>query len=225
MSQLHIDALSADYSTLIFDLDGTLLDSMNAWCELDRTFLAKRGFSVTDDYSEAVKHMCFSEAAEYTAARYGLDETPEEIMSCWNDMIKDAYACSIRLKPGAGDFLRAASQLGFRIAAATALSHELAVSALRSNGVFELFNAIASLDDVGGKTNKSDPAVYLLAAERAGAADAEECIVFEDISSGIQGAKSGGFPVCCVYDSANRDEWEFLQNVSNFFIIDWEKCH
>ena len=86
---------------VIFDLDGTLLDSMRVWEKVDKDFLAENGIAVTSDYTEAVKQMHFEESALYTKNRYSLAITTEQIKNRWIEMVKEEYARNIKLKAGA----------------------------------------------------------------------------------------------------------------------------
>lgn len=106
----------------IFDLDGTLLDSMKIWEQIDIDFLTRRGVVPTPDYTTAVTSMDSRSAAEYTIRRYGFRDTPEMLMAEWTQMCREAYCRTVPLKPGAGELVKALFSRGIRIAAATALS-------------------------------------------------------------------------------------------------------
>ena len=90
----------------IFDLDGTLLDSMGVWDQVDVDFLAKRGIEVPDDYMQKVAAMQFRQIAEYTIARFGLSDTPEALMEEWDHMARVMYATVVEAKPYARDEAR-----------------------------------------------------------------------------------------------------------------------
>ena len=85
----------------IFDLDGTLLDSMDVWNEIDRIFLSRRGISVPEDYLQVVAPMGFRRAAEYTVERFGLPESVDALIEEWDALAIEAYQTRVRLKPGA----------------------------------------------------------------------------------------------------------------------------
>ena len=89
----------------IFDIDGTLADSMGIWGDIDRAFLEKRSIAMPDDYIDALNSMSFSQAAEYTIKRFSLDESPEAIMNEWKAMSEYAYAHTIKLKEGVLEFV------------------------------------------------------------------------------------------------------------------------
>ena len=102
---------------VIFDLDGTLLDSMWVWNKVDEDFLAENGIAVTSDYTEAVKQMHFNEAALYTKNRYNLPQSTQQIKDRWIEMVEKEYAeeiwniqpCPVAVKSGSGDLIEDAA--------------------------------------------------------------------------------------------------------------------
>ena len=181
----------------IFDLDGTLLDSMWVWAEIDRRFLSKRGFAVPPDYLAAVNGLDFIQAARYTVDRFGLDETPETLVAEWSETARAAYAQEIGLKPFAADYLRALHSRGVKLGIATSAAPELYVPALTRGGVFDLFSAATLTKEVS--RGKAFPDIYIETAARLNLSPAE-CAVFEDISIGVRSAKAGGFLAVGVFD-------------------------
>ena len=105
------------YKGAIFDLDGTLLDSMRVWDDIDIAFLKKRGLEVPPDYQEAITPLGFLEAARYTIRRFGFPETPEELIQEWHQMAVDAYTYEVELKDGAAEYLRYLKEKGIRLVA------------------------------------------------------------------------------------------------------------
>lgn len=204
-----------DFKAAVFDLDGTLLDSMGLWAQIDAEFLAKRGIEATEDYIQAVTPLGFGEAAEYTIARYGLEESSADMIAEWNQMSRDAYRYRVEMKPDARKYLFSLKESGVKLGVATALAPDLFKPALENNGVLQLFDAFASLGEV--KRGKGFPDIYLLASHRLGVAPAQ-CMVFEDISAGIAGAKAGGFRTCGVYDPYSAYEWAEIKGMADMCI-------
>ena len=202
----------------IFDLDGTLLDSMGVWTQLDIDFLGKRGIPVPEDYLAAVTPMGFSQAAQYTIERFALNETPEALIAEWNAMAIEAYRTSVFLKPGAAEYLQALKGHGVKLAVATASHAELYVPALEHNGVLALFDAFTTLSEVS--RGKGFPDIYLKAAQKLGLSPAE-CVVFEDIYAGILGAKAGGFCTAGVYDASSESEQNAIRQAADFYLKDF----
>lgn len=202
----------------IFDLDGTLLDSMGVWEQIDIRFLQKRHLRATTDYVQAVTPMGFHEAAAYTIARFGLEESADAVIAEWTEMVRSAYAQEIALKPHAKEYLRRLKQQGVKLGIATALTPDLYEAALGRNGVLSFFSAFSHLAEV--RHGKGRPDVYLLAAERL-SVEPRDCVVFEDIADGIRGAKAGGFRTCGVYDRYSEYEADRLRSLADRYITDF----
>ena len=120
----------------IFDLDGTLLDSMGVWDQVDIDFLAKRGIEVPADYMGKVAAMQFRQIAEYTIARFGLPDTPEALMQEWDDMARVAYSTVVEAKPHAVEYLSYLKRSGAKLAVATSLPPALREPAMKHVGIF-----------------------------------------------------------------------------------------
>lgn len=193
----------AQIAGAIFDLDGTLLDSMWVWQEVDRRFLARRGIAVPDDYMAAVNALEFSAAARYTIDRFALDETPQHLMDEWMELSRQAYAAEVALKPHAGDYLRTLARRGVPLGVATSAAPELFIPALRRCGVYGLFAAFTTTREVG--RGKQFPDVYLETAKKLGL-PASRCAVFEDTLLGIRGAKRGGFLTVGILEPCSAHE-------------------
>lgn len=163
-------------------LDGTLLDSMGVWDQVDIDFLSKRGIDVPDDYMTKVAAMQFRQIAEYTIARFSLTDTPEELMDEWDHMTRVMYATVVEAKPYAREYLAQLKESGAKLAVATSLPPMLREPAMKHVGIFDYFDEVVSVDDAGD-VGKDQPDVYLLAASRLGV-EPEECTVFEDLLIG-----------------------------------------
>ncbi len=178
------------YTGAIFDLDGTVLDSLGVWHHVNERFFAARGLAIPEDYTRTIAGMSFSETAAYTVDLCGTGESLEAVEAEWLAMAADEYACDVQPVPGAREFLRRLKRAGVRLAAATANRLPLIEPALERLGLIELFDAILTTGDLGDK-NKSDGALFRLAADRLGIAP-EACVVFEDTLEGIRGARAAG---------------------------------
>lgn len=207
----------------IFDLDGTLLDSMHVWDAVDRIFLERRGLAVPEDYGRSIAHLGFRETAEYTIHRFSLPDSPEAVMDEWLSLCREAYATNVPLKPGAGEYLRRLKACGVRLVVATASREELFVPALQRTGVYALFDAFVTVEEVA--RGKGFPDIYWRAAEKLGLPPGH-CIVFEDILEGVRGAKAGGFFTVGVADEASAPEQETIRMTADDWIADYfaEPC-
>lgn len=203
----------------IFDLDGTLLDSMGLWEQIDVDFLMKRGFEVPIDYIDAICSRSFPEAAEYTILRFGFPDSVSDLLREWNDMAAYAYGNTVPLKPGAREYLMAIKERGIKLGVATSLPAALYEPALRNNGILELFDVICSTDEV--EHGKTRPDVFLLAARKLGVAPAD-CIVFEDIPDAIKSAKEAGMTVYGVLDESSKEHWAHIKETADSVIVDFK---
>ncbi len=205
----------------IFDLDGTLLDSMGVWEDIDRAFLGKRGIPVPPDYMDQVAALSFPAAAVYTIERFGLKESPEALMQEWSDMARDAYAHRVPLKAGAREYLSELKQRGVKLAVATASSEELFIPALKRGGVYDLFDAFTTLKEVA--RGKGFPDIYEKAAEKLGL-EPSACAVFEDLAAGIAGAKAGGFFAVGVYDKHAASDQDTIIQMADAYLVSLEEA-
>ncbi len=174
----------------IFDLDGTVLDSLWVWRRVDERFFGARGLSVPEDYTRAIAGMSFTETAAYTVRACGLRDSVQAVEAEWLALAADEYARDVGLVHGARDYLRQLRRDGVKLAAATANRLGLIGPALDRLGLTELFDAVLTTGDIGDR-NKSDGALFKLAASRLGLAP-EDCAVFEDALEGVKGARAAG---------------------------------
>ncbi len=199
----------------VFDLDGTLFDSMWLWKKIDYDYLAKRGVQVPDDYMKCINHMSVIDTALYSIERFNLKDTPEQLISEWLEMAKKAYCEQILLKPYALEFLQMLKQKNIHMSVATSLSLELALPALKRNGILEFFDNVVNSEQV--KRGKGFPDIYLKAINHT-QFEPSECVVFEDILQGVKGAKAGGFYVVGVYDKESEQDHNQMKEIANMFI-------
>lgn len=203
----------------IFDLDGTLLDSMYVWKRVDEIFFENLGMEVPADYGPAIAGKSYRESAEYTIARFGLKESWEEIVRGWTELAHREYAENVGLKRGAREYLNALRRGGVKISVATALPEYLYRPCLEHLGILDWFDALCSTDETGGR-GKARGEVFLLAAERMGVAP-ERCVVFEDVLEGVRGARCAGMGTCCVLDEASRHAHPEIERIADRMIADF----
>lgn len=200
----------------IFDLDGTLLDSLGVWGEIDERFLAKRGITeVPPDYVADIGTMEFRGAAEYTIARFGLPDSPEAVMKEWTDMAVGAYSTELKLKPKAAGVLNELKARGIKLAVATSSTIDMCVPALKNNGVLHLFDTVVTTREIG--KGKAFPDVYIAAAQRLGL-PIENCAVFEDMLRTVTTAKNAGFYTIGVYDQHALSDAQAIKATADDYV-------
>ena len=187
----------------LFDMDGTLIDSMWMWRQIDIDYLGQFGIELPDDLQKTIEGWSFDETARYFQKRFGITDDVNVIKAEWNAMAYDFYLNEVQLKPGAIEFLKELRKRGIRCGIATSNSKELVAAVLKNLNVREYFEEIHTACEV--EHGKPFPDIYLLVAEKLGA-DPSRCLVFEDILPGIEAGKAAGMKVCAVYDEYSQNE-------------------
>ena len=211
-----------DKKACIFDMDGTLVDSMGYWRRLGREFLARKG--VTENVEpvlERIKPMTMLESSALFIESFGLDGTPEELAAEMNRVMDDHYRRDIPLKPGAREYLEVLKKQGVSMCLATATPEPLSRLCMERLGVAEDFAFILSCETLG--VGKDRPDVYLEAARRLGAVPAETAVL-EDAILAARTAKAAGFHVVAVYDDSSAANWAEFSALADESIRDWEQA-
>lgn len=202
----------------VFDVDGTILDSMTVWTNITRRFFKKHGLILTQEKAASYREMTLEESLPQINSEFNLGMTSEEIANEFKTMIAEEYAKHIKLKPNVDKYLKKLHSEGVKIAVATSGYKGLCASAFSRLGIMQYIDEYAFSSEVG--CNKSNPDVYLLAAKRIGVSP-DDCTVFEDIVQGIKTAKAAGFKTCAIYDDTNAYETDNLKECADQYIADW----
>lgn len=200
---------------VIFDLDGTLVDSMWLWKQIDIDYLGRYGYELPEKLQEEIEGMSFSETAVYFKERFKLEDSLDKIKSDWNDMAMELYKTKVKLKPGAMEFLKYLKKNNICTGIATSNSKELLMAVLNALDINHLFDSIHVSCEV--KCGKPAPDIYLLVAKDLGIAP-EHCLVFEDIPQGALAGKKAGMRVCGVHDDAAVKHSDKVWDYSDYFI-------
>lgn len=203
---------------VIFDLDGTLVDSMWMWKSIDIEYLGQHGIALPPDLQKGVSGMSFSETAAYFKERFELPEPIEEIKKTWNKMAMHKYTHEVQLKQGVGRFLSYLKESGIRTGIATSNSLELVTAVLQSLQIRDYFDEVHTSCEV--KRGKPAPDIYLLVADCL-QVEPKKCLVFEDISQGIMAAKAAGMEVCAIEDEFSAEEREEKKELADYYITDY----
>ena len=202
----------------IFDVDGTLLDSMPIWDTVGADYLRAQGITPRPGLRRAICTMSLRQTAAYFRREYGLTQREEEIMAGIDRMLEHFYGAEARPKPGVLSFLEGLRQQGVKMAVATATDRYLVEMALERNGMLPYFQGIFTCTEVGA--GKEKPDVFFKALAALGT-PMEATPVFEDAYYAAATAKAAGFPVVAVYDPSGAGEWARLQQLADKSIFQY----
>lgn len=205
---------------VIFDLDGTLVDSMGIWKQIDIEYLAKYNIALPDDLQSSIEGMSFTETANYFKERFQIPEEIHEIKATWNEMTYKKYKNEVPLKEGTREFLNMLKSRDIKMGIATSNSRELVEVVIKSLQIDSFFDAIHTSCEV--EKGKPSPDIYLLVSEKLGVAPTE-CLVFEDVPQGIMAGKNAGMKVCAVDDEYSRALEEEKRKLADYFIESFQE--
>ena len=203
---------------VIFDLDGSLVDSMWMWRAIDIEYLGRFGIPLPEDLQSKIEGMSFSETAVYFKEFFHIPDSLEKIKDDWNRMAWEKYANEVPLQPGIPEFLRGCRKHGIKLGIATSNSRELVENIVEVHKLRDYFSCIMTGCDVAH--GKPAPDIYLAASEKL-RVNPERCLVFEDIIPGIQAGKSAGMKVCAVEDAYSLQTKENKKALADFYIEDY----
>lgn len=199
---------------VIFDLDGSMVDSMWIWRDIDIEYLGKFGISLPENLQACIEGMSFGETAAYFKERFKLPDSLDEIKADWNCMARDKYANEVPVKEGVKELLDYCKENGIKAGIATSNSRELVETLVGAHRFGAYFDCIMTACDVS--KGKPAPDIYLAVARELGVSP-ENCLVFEDIIPGIQAGLSAGMKVCAVYDRYSEHQDEEKRRMADYY--------
>jgi len=203
------------FSAAIFDLDGTMIDSMGMWKDISIVSMKNRNIEIGDDIIKILEVMTFTESAEFLVNKFGLNENPQVLIKDWNDMAYKYYSDDFKFKPGVFEYLNYLKNNNKKLAVATSCMRNLCMAVLESNNATHFFDEIVLSTEIG--SNKSTPDIYIHTASKLGVTP-NECMVYEDILIAIKSARLAGMTVTAVYDKYAAHEIIEIKKNANFFI-------
>lgn len=204
----------------IFDMDGTLLDSMSMWMDLGANMLRAQGIEPEPDLQSKLNVLGLRQGAEYCKTVYHMTQSVDEVVELIEERVDHFYRSEVQAKPGVQKFLSLLKMEGVWMYVATATDRHLAEAALRHAGIDGYFRGLITCTEAG--RGKDDPEIYERAMRRL-QSNKRDTVIFEDALHAIQTAKGAGFRVCGVYDaSAEADQLE-IQRLSDYYVRSFEE--
>lgn len=203
---------------VIFDLDGSLVDSMWMWRAIDIEYLGRFGIPLPENLQTQIEGMSFSETAVYFKKHFPIPDSIEQIKTDWNKMAWDKYTHEVPLKAGIPEFLEGCKSNGILLGIATSNSRELVENIAEVHKLRNYFSCIMTGCDV--KKGKPSPDIYLAVADVLKVSP-EHCLVFEDIVPGILAGKNAGMRVCAVEDAYSVPDREKKKELADYYICDY----
>lgn len=203
---------------LLFDLDGTLIDSNGVWVDVDKTFLARRGAPYTREYYEGVAHTILPNCAIFTKEFLHLEESCEEIIAEWMELAAGKYGVEVPLKPHVKEYLDRCREAGHRMAVFTACVPEHCKAAMDHLGLTPYFERVIYAQELG--VDKKDPEIFRRVAASLGVTP-RQCVLFDDSLTACKAAKAAGMTVVGVYDDYFHDAAADMRELCDQYIRDF----
>ena len=203
---------------LIFDLDGTLINSMWVWKKADNEVLKKYGHEIDDEYLEHVSKFNNRQCLEYIIERYKIPATVEELGRQINGAAFRHYCEDVKLKNGVYEYIKAMKEKGVKMAVTTSCLRAMCEAVLKKHGIFDDFDVFVYSDELG--KNKSYPDIYIETANRLNVMP-NSCVVFEDLPAAAESAKRAGMKVVGVYDEFSGNKETMMRVICHDYIKDF----
>lgn len=197
---------------IIFDMDGTLLDSMRMWENLGSIYLKKKGIIPPKDIKEIIETKTLDEAAEYFIEKLHIKGTVRSVVDEIIGIISNKYNNELEMKPNMKELVLSEYVKGSRMCILTTTAQELAAAAMKRIGIIDCFEEIFTPEEL--KLSKRTPAIYIKTCEIMGYKPSNT-IVYEDALYAAKSAKEAGCYLIAVYDSMNSKDWPKIKSIAD----------
>lgn len=199
----------------IFDLDGTLIDSMGMWRNLGKNFLEKREIEMTDEVANEMTTMSLNMSSVYLKEKFSLKESSQSIYKEFRETIMNFYLNEVEEKESAFDILKDYKEKGFDVVLGTATSDEFVEPVLKRFNLKKYFDMVQTCDMV--QIRKSDARYFDLISDKLNI-DSKEIFLFDDAPHALNAAKNAGIVTVGVYDNESRQYWDEIVSNNNYAI-------
>ncbi len=200
----------------IFDIDGTIVDSMPTWYMAGANLLDKYNIKADDELGRTLFSLTIEETANYLKKTYGIDLSIEEIIDAINDAMRVYYGEKVQAKPGMVELIKLFSENGIKLTVATSTDRETFMPCFERLGLTKCFDRLFTCTEVGH--SKSDPDIFLQALDFMGTKP-EETYLFEDGLYSAKTAKKLGIKIVAVYDKVSKHDWEEFKKIADITIV------
>lgn len=204
----------------IFDADGTLIDSMDAWDGIGRKYLKTLGIDADESVDKVIEIMSFADSCAYMIEKYGINKTVPEMIDGISKLVVNKYRFEIPLKAGVLNYLKKLKEDNVKICVLTASERGYITECFERLGIMQFLSFIMTCSEEG--LDKNSPQVYDRATAKLGVAK-DEVTVFEDAYNAIAAAKQGGYRVCAVYDNSAKLYEEQIKGCCDKYIKSFEE--
>ena len=204
----------------IFDMDGTLIDSMPAWRSLNAAYVRSHGFTPTPEQERELYTLTGMQVIPYIKQHFGVESDFDALYAAGCRAIEPIYAAGVPLKPGAGAYLDRLRARGVKLVVATATPAREALIALNRMGLVSRFDYIYSTEMLG--ISKNEPAFFDRLCALIGERN-EDCVMFEDAIYAMRGARDAGLGVVGITDETNLHDRDAMREVADQLIDSYDE--
>jgi HAD superfamily hydrolase (TIGR01509 family) len=206
----------------IFDMDGTLLDSMWVWEKLADEYLLSIGVNPPSDLREHLKPLSLLDSCYYMKETLKIDKSPKQMNQEMEGILEGYYKEKFQLKPFVKETLDLLKSKGIRMCVATATDDRLVEMALSRLRIMDYFEFIQTSNSCG--IGKKDPRFFKLTIEKLNL-DPKEIWVFEDAVHCVISAKKCGLNVVAIKDESASDDIEEIKKYADVYIRNFSELN